>query len=163
MSIKKLKPRRPAVKKHEPDWAALAALTDEEIDAQIAADPDVAPDISDWSLDDPKVRIMVPTDVKAIRAKFGLSQQRFAKTFALNLATLRDWEQQRRMPHGPARTLLQIIDREPDAVRRALGAKTKAAHMIRKPAASTSKPAHRQPAARNRNHEPARRAAGKEA
>jgi putative transcriptional regulator len=157
MSTKKQKLPRPAAKKHEPDWAALEALTDEEIAAQIAADPDVAPEW-DWPLDDPRVRIMVPTDVKAIRAKFGLSQQRFAKTFALNLATLRDWEQQRRMPHGPARTLLQIIDREPEAVRRALAAKMKAAHVIRKPAASTSKPAHRQPAARNRSDPPARRA-----
>jgi putative transcriptional regulator len=122
MSTEKQKPLRHAAKKHEPDWAALEALTDEEIKAQIAADPDVAPEL-DWSLDDPKVRIMVPTDVKAIRAKFGLSQERFAKTFALNLATLRDWEQERRMPHGPARTLLQIIDREPDAVRRALAPK----------------------------------------
>jgi putative transcriptional regulator len=152
MSTSKQKPR-PAAKEHEPDWAALDALTDEEIDAQIAADPDVAPDISGWSLDDPRVRIMVPTDVKAIRAKFGLSQQRFAKTFALKLATLRDWEQERRMPHGPARTLLQIIDREPEAVRRALGPKAKTARKIRKPAASTPKPAQRQPAARNRRRE----------
>src|SRR3981189_1656380 len=103
------KPPRSAAKKHEPDWAALKALTDEEIAAQIAADPDVAPEW-DWSLDDPRVRIMVPTDVKAIRAKFGLSQDQFAKTFALNLATLRDWEQERRMPHGPAGTLRRIID-----------------------------------------------------
>jgi putative transcriptional regulator len=150
MSTRKPKPLRPAAKAHEPDWAALEALTDEEIAAQIAANPDAAPEW-DWSLDDPKVRIMVPTDVKAIRAKFGLSQQRFAKTFALNLATLRDWEQERRMPHGPARTLLRIIDREPEAVRRALGAKT--AHMIRKPAASTPKPAQRQAPARNRRRE----------
>jgi transcriptional regulator with XRE-family HTH domain len=104
---------------------------------------------------------MVPTDVKAIRAKFGLSQQRFAKTFALNLATLRDWEQERRMPHGPARTLLQIIDREPEAVRRALGAKT--VRMIRERVVSSPKGAQRQPAARNRNREAARRAAGKDA
>jgi putative transcriptional regulator len=147
------KPPRQAAKKHEPDWAALDALTDEEIAAQIAANPDAAPNISDWSLDDPRVRIMVPTDVKAIRAKFGLSQQRFAKTFALKLATLRDWEQERRMPHGPARTLLQIIDREPEAVRRALGPKAKTARKIRKPPASTAKPAQRQPAARNRRRE----------
>ena len=106
---------------HEPDWAALDALTDEEIDAQIAANPDAAPDVSDWPLED--AIIMVPTDVKAIRARFGLSQEKFAKTFALKLATLRDWEQERRMPHGPARTLLQIIDREPEAVRRALAPK----------------------------------------
>jgi putative transcriptional regulator len=146
--------RKPQPKKHEPDWAALDALTDEEIHAQIAADPDVAPEW-DWSLDDPKVRIMVPTDVKAIRAKFGLSQDRFAKTFALNLATLRDWEQQRRMPHGPARTLLQIIDREPEAVRRAL-APAKPARTMRKRSTSAPK-APRRPAAHDRHHEPARR------
>jgi putative transcriptional regulator len=65
---------------------------------------------------------MEPTEVKAIRLKFGMSQEEFAKTFGLNLAALRDWEQQRRMPRGPARTLLQIIEREPAAVRRALRA-----------------------------------------
>src|SRR3954468_19480358 len=137
MCTKKRKPRLPT--KHEPDWAALDALTDEEIGAQIAADPDVAPEW-DWPLDDPKVRIMIPTDVKAIRAKFGLSQDQFAKTFALNLATLRDWEQERRMPHGPARTLLQIIDREPEAVRRALRAKTKTARKARERAEPRRKP-----------------------
>jgi putative transcriptional regulator len=156
MSTKKPKPPRPEAKQHEPDWAALDALTDDEIDAQIAANPDAAPDISDWSLDDPKVRIMVPTDVKAIRARFGLSQDRFAKTFALNLATLRDWEQQRRMPHGPARTLLQIIDREPEAVRRAL-APAKPGRMMRKRSTSAPK-APRRPAAHDRHREPVRRA-----
>ena len=160
MSINKPKPPKPAAKVHEPDWAALDALTDEEIAAQIAANPDAAPDISNWSLDDPKVRILVPTDVKAIRAKFGLSQDQFAKTFALNLATLRDWEQERRMPHGPARTLLQIIDREPEAVRRALGAKAKTARKTRERAVSRAKTAPWQPAARNRSHEPARRTGG---
>jgi putative transcriptional regulator len=155
MSTKRPKPPT-AAKKHEPDWAAIDALTDEDIDAMIAADPDAAPDISDWSLDDPKVRIMVPTDVKAIRARFGLSQDRFANTFALNLATLRDWEQQRRMPHGPARTLLQIIDREPEAVRRAL-APAKPARTMRKRSTSAPK-APRRPAAHDRHHEPTRRA-----
>src|SRR5437763_16788093 len=134
------RPKAPAaVKQHEPDWAAIDALTDEDIDAMIAADPDVAPEL-DWSLDDPKVRILVPTDVKAIRAKFGMSQDRFAKTFALNLATLRDWEQERRMPHGTARTLLQIIDREPEAVRRALRAKATPLRKSRKRVAAKPKP-----------------------
>jgi putative transcriptional regulator len=159
MSIRRQKPPQPAIKKHEPDWAALDALTDEEIDAQIAADPDVAPDISDWPIED--AIITVPTDVKAIRAKFGLSQNQFAKTFALNLATLRDWEQERRMPHGPARTLLQIIDREPQAVRRALGPKVKTARKTRERAMPQAKPAPHRPAARNRHHEPTRRAAAR--
>jgi putative transcriptional regulator len=120
MSISKRKPS--ATQVHEPDWAALDALTDEEIDEQIAADPDVAPDVSDWSLDDPKVRLMEPVDVKAIRDKLGMSQEEFARTFSLNISALRDWEQERRMPRGPARALLRIIDREPAAARRALRA-----------------------------------------
>jgi putative transcriptional regulator len=153
MSTKKQKPP-PAPKKHEPDWAALEALTDEEIDAQIAADPDVAPEWG-WPLDDPHVRIMVPTDVKAIRAKFGMSQQRFAKAFALNLATLRDWEQERRMPHGPARTLLQMMARP-----RATSDRTKSAGRPRK-VASTPKTEERQTAGAERRHAPARRAAAK--
>ena len=69
-----------------------------------------------------------------------MSQDRFAKTFALNLATLRDWEQERRMPHGPARTLLQIIDREPEAVRRALRAKATPLRKSRKRVAAKPKP-----------------------
>ena len=147
MSTKRPKPPT-AAKKHEPDWAAIDALTDEDIDAMIAADPDVAPDL-DWSLDDPKVRIMVPTDVKAIRAKFGLSQEQFAKAFALKLATLRDWEQERRMPHGPARALLKIIDREPAAVRRALAPERQ----------DRPKTARRRTASGKPRHKPVRRAA----
>ena len=105
--------------RHEPDWAKLEALTDEELQAQIAADPDVAPEL-DWSLDDPRVRVMVPIDVKAIRAKLAMSQEEFADAFGLTVASVRDWEQQRRVPRGPSLSLLRIIDREPDAARRAL-------------------------------------------
>jgi putative transcriptional regulator len=141
MSTKR--PKSPtAAKKHEPDWAAIDALTDEEIAAQIAANPDAAPEL-DWSLDDPKVRIMVPTDVKAIRAKFGLSQEQFAKAFALKLATLRDWEQERRMPHGPARALLTIIDREPAAVRRALAPEGQGRPKTARRRTASSKPRHK--------------------
>lgn len=121
MSIKK--PKRNA-EPHEPEWATLDALTDEEIDAQIAADPDVAPDMSDWPLED--AVLIEPVDVKAIRRKTGMTQQEFARTFSLNLGALRDWEQQRRMPRGPARALMQIIDREPEAARRALQVRKRA-------------------------------------
>jgi len=105
---------------HSIDWRAIDALTDEQIATQIAANPDAAPDVSDWSLDDPKVTIMEPIDIKALRARLRMSQESFAATFGLNLAALRDWEQQRRVPRGPARTLLRIIEREPEAARRAL-------------------------------------------
>lgn len=59
-------------------------------------------------------------DVRAARKKLGLSQDKFAKAFKINPSTLRKWEQGTRRPHGPARVLLTVIEREPEAVRRAL-------------------------------------------
>jgi len=59
-------------------------------------------------------------DVKAVRARLGMSQAAFAEAFGVSAATVRNWEQGRRAPRGPARVLLQVIDREPEAVRRAL-------------------------------------------
>jgi putative transcriptional regulator len=119
MSTAKQKKARERPAPHAPDWAALEALTDEEIAAQIAADPDAAPE-SDWSLDDPRVTVMEPFEVAAVRARLGMSQQEFASAFDLNLAALRAWEAQRRVPRSPALTLLRVINHEPAAVRRAL-------------------------------------------
>jgi putative transcriptional regulator len=55
-------------------------------------------------------------DVRAIRRKLGLSQPGFASRFGFTLATVRDWEQGRRRPEQAARTLLLVIDRNPQAV-----------------------------------------------
>lgn len=108
-----------AARSHQPDWHALRALSDEEIAAQINANPDAAPDMSEWPLG--RAVVSDPLDVKAIRTKLKMTQAQFAAAFDLNLAALRDWEQRRRAPRGPARTLLRIIDREPEAARRAVG------------------------------------------
>jgi len=59
-------------------------------------------------------------DVQAVRKKLGFSQREFALRFGFSLATVRNWEQGHRSPEGPARALLTIIDREPDAAVRAL-------------------------------------------
>jgi putative transcriptional regulator len=59
-------------------------------------------------------------DIRAIRTKTGLSQAMFAKTFALSKRALEEWEQGKRAPSGPALVLLRVIDREPQAVLRAL-------------------------------------------
>lgn len=66
--------------------------------------------------------VQVPdrVDVRRVRRKLGMSQAVFAKQFGISIATLRNWEQGRRAPEGPARVLLTIIDREPQAVSRAL-------------------------------------------
>jgi len=55
-------------------------------------------------------------DVKAIRDKYGLSQIKFAQLLGISPATLRNWEQGRRKPEGPARILLFIADKHPEAV-----------------------------------------------
>ncbi|MSO76265.1 MAG: transcriptional regulator [Alphaproteobacteria bacterium] len=65
-------------------------------------------------------RVVKPLDVAAIRAKTGLSQDRFAHAFQISPHTLRNWEQGRRVPEGPARALLLAIDRDPQALMRAL-------------------------------------------
>ena len=59
-------------------------------------------------------------NVKAIRAKTGMSQQRFCATFGISLGTLRHWEQGLRSPRGPARVLLKVVDNDPKAVIRAI-------------------------------------------
>jgi putative transcriptional regulator len=59
-------------------------------------------------------------DVKAIRRLTGLSQAKFAELLAIELSTLRNWEQGRRHPTGPARALLRAIHNDPVAVLKAL-------------------------------------------
>lgn len=59
-------------------------------------------------------------DVSSARAKLGLSLDKFAVTFGVSVDTVRNWEQGRCQPGGPARTLLAVIDQEPEAVKRAL-------------------------------------------
>jgi len=59
-------------------------------------------------------------DVKAVRKRMGLSQEAFSVRFGFPLGTLRDWEQRISKPTAAARVLLTVIDREPEAVARAL-------------------------------------------
>lgn len=61
-----------------------------------------------------------PADVKAARKLVGLSRDEFAHAFGLSPATLRKWENGERKPAGAARTLLNIVAREPKAVLRAI-------------------------------------------
>ena len=67
------------------------------------------------------VRVAVkPADIKSARKRVGLSRDAFARTFGLSPATLRKWENGERQPTGPARILLTIISREPEAALRAI-------------------------------------------
>lgn len=65
-------------------------------------------------------RAVRPVDVASIRAVTGLSQQAFAKACGISVHTLRNWEQGRRAPRGPAKALLLAIARDPAGVMKAL-------------------------------------------
>ncbi|HAS54202.1 MAG: hypothetical protein A2X56_03480 [Nitrospirae bacterium GWC2_57_13] len=56
------------------------------------------------------------SEVKKIRDQYGLSQEKFAILMGISTATLRNWEQGRRKPEGPARILLQVAATHPRAL-----------------------------------------------
>jgi putative transcriptional regulator len=55
-------------------------------------------------------------NIKRLRANYRLSQGQFAALLGISVGTLRNWEQGRREPDGPARVLLQVAARHPEAV-----------------------------------------------
>lgn len=63
-----------------------------------------------------------PTDVRAIREQLEVTQEEFALLIGVSVATLRNWEQGRRVPDGPARALLRVAAANPEAVIAALSA-----------------------------------------
>ncbi len=72
--------------------------------------------------DDYRIHIPATIDVSAIRAKTGLSQAAFAARYGFSIGRVRDWEQGRSAVDAPSRILLTIIDKEPEAIERALNA-----------------------------------------
>ena len=66
------------------------------------------------------VHIPDEIDTARIRKKINMSQSQFAAYFGVSVRTIQEWEQGRVVPSGAARAFLTVIDREPDAVRRAL-------------------------------------------
>jgi putative transcriptional regulator len=89
------------------DWSRVDATTEEEIAAQIAEDEaEAMHDAAAYA--------------RRVRRRVGLSQVAFAKRIGVPVDTVRNWEQGKRAPQGPARALLRIIDRAPEAALQAL-------------------------------------------
>jgi putative transcriptional regulator len=57
--------------------------------------------------------------IKVLRAKAGLTQEKFADLIQVDLSTLRNWEQGRREPTGPAKALIRAITNDPKHVLKA--------------------------------------------
>lgn len=96
------------------DVERLKAATEADIDRWKHQE-----DVDDATLG-PARLVQAGPDVRLVRERLGLSQEAFAARFHLSLRTIQEWEQQRRIPEGPARVLLHVIDRAPEAVARAL-------------------------------------------
>ena len=101
--------------KNRGDTKRVRSATDKDIARWIAEDPDTAPELPRGA----KLRLIhnppLP-DVKSIRKKLGLTQAEFARRFGLSRRTIEQWEQGRAVPDRPARILLAVIDRDPQAV-----------------------------------------------
>jgi putative transcriptional regulator len=59
-------------------------------------------------------------DVKQVREGLKMTQQEFASQFGFSIGALKNWEQGHRRPNGPARVLLTVIAKDPEAVMAAL-------------------------------------------
>ena len=93
----------------------MRPMTEAEITAAAAADPDARP----MTEDELRTARRIPR-VKTLRRALGLTQGEFAARYHVPLGTLRDWEQGRTEPDQPARAYLTVIARDPEGVRRAL-------------------------------------------
>src|SRR5271165_42937 len=102
------------------DLAARPRPTEDEIERQAAEDGDAWTD-QELAEAESVYPPPSPAQVRALRAKLGLSQAQFARRFGFTLDTVQQYEQGRRRPSGPASTLLRVIEADPEAVVRALG------------------------------------------
>lgn len=73
----------------------------------------LAPDGSELQQAAP-VADMRASQVRSLRARSRLTQMQFASRIGVPIDTIRNWEQGKREPRGPARALLTLIDRAPD-------------------------------------------------
>jgi putative transcriptional regulator len=59
---------------------------------------------------------VTPVSIKEIRQKYGMTQEQFSQLLGVSLRTFQNWEQGRREPEGPAKVLLQVAAKHPDAI-----------------------------------------------
>jgi putative transcriptional regulator len=102
------------------NWAAVAKLSDKEIETAARLDKDARPTTKRQLAKFKRVNSLKPVEIKQIRKKLNMSQAVFAAYFGISKRTLQEWEQGRRHPEGPACTLLMVINHESRAVERAL-------------------------------------------
>jgi putative transcriptional regulator len=81
---------------------------------------EILPDGSERALTHHQGKGASAADARRVRARTKLTQAQFATRIGVPIETVRNWEQGKRAPRGPARALLRVIDRAPDLVFAAL-------------------------------------------
>lgn len=94
---------------------------DDDFDQLIASLGEVLALTDDGQSIGDRLQIPYAIDAASIRNKTGLSQAAFARRIGVPVGTIRNWEQGRRSPQGPARILLALLDRNPRIVEEILG------------------------------------------
>ena len=94
----------------------MRPMTEAEIEAAAAADPDARP----MTPEQMAAARRVPR-AKTLRRGLALTQEEFARRYQIPVGTLRDWEQGRSEPDQPTRATLRVIAHDPEGIWRALG------------------------------------------
>ena len=95
-------------------------MTEKEVMAAAKSDPNAQPMTKAQLKNFKRVRSPSKIDVKLVRNKLHLSQEKFAEYFGVSIRTIQEWEQHRRTPTATARNFLRVIEKEPRAVQKAL-------------------------------------------
>jgi putative transcriptional regulator len=81
-----------------------------------------ARDIADGKNKPSRRFTVTPVNIKTLRKKLNYSQAQFADIIGIPIATLRNWEQGRTNPEGPARVLMTALKNNPSSVIKAINA-----------------------------------------
>jgi putative transcriptional regulator len=113
-NIKKLPPGKT-------NWHRIKTMSETALTAAAESDPDARLSSAKELLGFKRVKPLKQIDVKKVRKLLRLSQEKFAAVFGISKRTLQEWEQHRSEPSIAARNFLRVIEKEPEAVQRALG------------------------------------------
>ena len=109
------------------DGRLVEILSDGSERALSQATPGVIPHVDSPSIHPDRPRETAPSDAayaRDIRSATRLTQAEFASRIGVPIETVRNWEQGKRSPRGPARALLKLIDKAPDVAFQVLGRKS---------------------------------------
>ena len=106
--------------KRKTNWNKLKQLTDQEIEIAAKSDNDIGISTEKELKQFKRVNPVQDIDVREIRSKLHLSEEKFAIFFGVSKRTIQEWEQHRKRPNATSRNFLRVVDFAPDIVQKAL-------------------------------------------